>query len=52
MTLFDWFADRKKADPTIQTQQEREIADGLWTKCDACGAIAYSKDLKAIRWFV
>jgi acetyl-CoA carboxylase carboxyl transferase subunit beta len=47
MTLIDWFANRQKADPTIQTQQEREIADGLWTKCDACGAIAYSKDLKA-----
>lgn len=47
MTLIDWFANRQKADPAIQTQQEREIADGLWTKCDACGAIAYSKDLKA-----
>jgi acetyl-CoA carboxylase carboxyl transferase subunit beta len=47
MTLIDWFANRQKADPAIQTQQEREIADGLWTKCDACGAIAYSKDIKA-----
>jgi acetyl-CoA carboxylase carboxyl transferase subunit beta len=47
MTLIDWFANRQKPDPTIQTQQEREIADGLWTKCDPCGAIAYTKDLKA-----
>jgi acetyl-CoA carboxylase carboxyl transferase subunit beta len=47
MTLIDWFANRQKTDPAIQTQQEREIADGLWTKCDPCGAIAYTKDLKA-----
>jgi acetyl-CoA carboxylase carboxyl transferase subunit beta len=46
-SLFDWFADRKKTDPSIQPQQEREIADGLWTKCEDCNAIAYSKDLAA-----
>ena len=28
-------------------RQEREIADGLWTKCEACGVMAYTKDLKA-----
>jgi acetyl-CoA carboxylase carboxyl transferase subunit beta len=47
MTLIDWFANRQKTDPAIQPQQEREIADGLWAKCDSCAAIAYSKDLKA-----
>jgi acetyl-CoA carboxylase carboxyl transferase subunit beta len=45
--LFDWFANRKKTDPNIQAQPEREIADGLWHKCESCGAIAYSKDFKA-----
>ncbi|GAB4343123.1 MAG: acetyl-CoA carboxylase, carboxyltransferase subunit beta [Cyanophyceae cyanobacterium] len=47
MSLFDWFANRRKADPLSQDQQEREIADGLWTKCDACGVLAYTKDLQA-----
>jgi acetyl-CoA carboxylase carboxyl transferase subunit beta len=46
-SLFDWFADRPKTSPSIEQQQEREIADGLWTKCEDCNAIAYSKDLTA-----
>jgi acetyl-CoA carboxylase carboxyl transferase subunit beta len=46
-SLFDWFANRQKAEPSPQPQQEREIADGLWTKCEACGVLAYTKDLKA-----
>jgi acetyl-CoA carboxylase carboxyl transferase subunit beta len=46
-SLFDWFADRHKTSPSIQQQQEREIADGLWTKCKSCNAIAYTKDLTA-----
>ncbi len=46
-SLFDWFADRPKSSPSIQQQQEREIADGLWTKCQDCNAIAYSKDIIA-----
>jgi acetyl-CoA carboxylase carboxyl transferase subunit beta len=46
-SLFDWFADRQKASPSIHQQQEREIADGLWTKCEDCNAIAYTKDLTA-----
>lgn len=47
MSLLDWFANRQKSEPVAQPQQEREISDGLWTKCEACGAIAYTKDLKA-----
>jgi acetyl-CoA carboxylase carboxyl transferase subunit beta len=47
MSLFDWFANRQKVEPSSQKQQEREIADGLWTKCEACGVLAYTKDLKA-----
>jgi acetyl-CoA carboxylase carboxyl transferase subunit beta len=46
-SLFDWFADRPKSSPSIQQQQEREIADGLWTKCEDCNAIAYTKDITA-----
>lgn len=46
MSLFDWFANRQKMDPPLQKQQEREIADGLWTKCSVCSHVAYTKDLK------
>ena len=47
MSLFDWFDNIRKAEPEIQTKQEREIADGLWNKCPACGVVVYTKDLKA-----
>jgi acetyl-CoA carboxylase carboxyl transferase subunit beta len=46
MSLFDWFANRQKSEPSSQQRQEREIADGLWTKCEACGVLAYTKDLR------
>ncbi len=47
MSLFDWFANRRKADPTSREGQEREIADGLWTKCESCSVLTYTKDLQA-----
>ena len=47
MSLFDWFANRRKSEPSNQQRQEREIADGLWNKCPACGVLAYTKDLQA-----
>lgn len=47
MSLFDWFANRRKSEPTNQQKPEREIADGLWTKCPECGVLAYTKDLQA-----
>jgi acetyl-CoA carboxylase carboxyl transferase subunit beta len=47
MSLFDWFANRRKSDPISQGRQEREIADGLWSKCEKCGVLAYTKDLRA-----
>ncbi|WP_052128666.1 acetyl-CoA carboxylase, carboxyltransferase subunit beta [Neosynechococcus sphagnicola] len=47
MSLFDWFANRRKSDPISKEHQVREIADGLWTKCEACGVLTYTKDLKA-----
>ena len=47
MSLFDWFANRRKSGPISQERQERDIADGLWNKCTACGVLAYAKDLRA-----
>ncbi|NEP13467.1 MAG: acetyl-CoA carboxylase, carboxyltransferase subunit beta [Symploca sp. SIO2C1] len=47
MSLFDWFANRQKSEPVNHKQQDREIADGLWTKCPACGLMAYTKDLRS-----
>jgi acetyl-CoA carboxylase carboxyl transferase subunit beta len=47
MSLFDWFANRRKSGPISQERQEREIADGLWSKCPACGVLTYTKDLRA-----
>ena len=46
MSLFDWFDNLRKSEPEIKPQQEREIADGLWTKCPSCGEVAYTKDLQ------
>jgi acetyl-CoA carboxylase carboxyl transferase subunit beta len=47
MSLFDWFANRRKENPMNRDRQEREIADGLWHKCPKCGVLAYTKDLRA-----
>jgi acetyl-CoA carboxylase carboxyl transferase subunit beta len=47
MSLFDWFANRRKTEPISKERQEREIADGLWTKCPKCGVLTYTKDLRA-----
>ncbi|MGK7900942.1 MAG: acetyl-CoA carboxylase, carboxyltransferase subunit beta [Hormoscilla sp.] len=47
MSIFDWFANQQKSEPISRERQEREIADGLWSKCPACDAIAYTKDLQA-----
>ncbi|HEY9639235.1 MAG TPA: acetyl-CoA carboxylase, carboxyltransferase subunit beta, partial [Coleofasciculaceae cyanobacterium] len=30
-----------------QEKHEREIADGLWSKCPSCGVMTYTKDLRA-----
>jgi acetyl-CoA carboxylase carboxyl transferase subunit beta len=47
MSLFDWFANRRKSGATQVDRQEREIADGLWSKCQACSVMTYTKDLRA-----
>lgn len=50
MSLFDWFANRRKSGPISEDRQEREIADGLWTKCEHCDVLTYTKDLRANQW--
>jgi acetyl-CoA carboxylase carboxyl transferase subunit beta len=49
MSLFDWFADRRKNAPVVRTSQgpEPEEGDGLWSKCPECGQVVYRKDLLA-----
>lgn len=47
MSLFDWFANRRKVGPVSQERHDREIADGLWSKCPTCGVMTYTKDLRA-----
>ena len=47
MSLFDWFANRKKTGLVSEGRHEREIADGLWTKCERCDVLTYTKDLRA-----
>jgi len=50
MSLFDWFANRRKSGPISEDRQEREIADGLWTKCEHCDVLTYTKDLRLNQW--
>ncbi|MCP9848664.1 acetyl-CoA carboxylase, carboxyltransferase subunit beta [Cyanobium sp. Morenito 9A2] len=47
MSLFDWFADRRKTIPVVRAAQEVEEGDGLWSKCPECGLVVYRKDLIA-----
>ncbi|KMM17045.1 acetyl-CoA carboxylase, carboxyltransferase subunit beta [Synechococcus sp. GFB01] len=47
MSLFDWFADRRKMAPPVRGVQETEETDGLWSKCPDCGLVVYRKDLIA-----
>ena len=46
MSLFDWFANRRKSAHNSPEKPDREIADGLWLKCEACNALTYTKDLQ------
>jgi acetyl-CoA carboxylase carboxyl transferase subunit beta len=49
MSLFDWFADRRKNAPVVRSSQgpDPEEGDGLWSKCPDCGQVVYRKDLIA-----
>ncbi len=45
MSLFDWFADRRKGQFVGKVIQETDESDGLWGKCPECGQVVYRKDL-------
>jgi len=49
MSLFDWFADRRKNAPVVRNSQgpDAEEGDGLWSKCPECAQVVYRKDLVA-----
>ncbi|MFN9619557.1 MAG: acetyl-CoA carboxylase, carboxyltransferase subunit beta [Synechococcaceae cyanobacterium] len=49
MSLFDWFADRRKNAPVVRASPgpEPDEGDGLWSKCPECGQVVYRKDLVA-----
>ena len=47
MSLFDWFADRRKGQFVGKVTQESDEGDGLWGKCPECGQVVYRKDLTA-----
>ena len=47
MSLFDWFADRRKGQFVGKVSQEPDEGDGLWNKCAECGQVVYRKDLLA-----
>ncbi len=49
MSLFDWFADRRKNAPVVRPNQgaETDEGDGLWSKCPECSQVVYRKDLVA-----
>ena len=45
MSLFDWFADRRKGQYVGKVSQETDESDGLWGKCPECAQVVYRKDL-------
>ncbi|HJN36684.1 MAG: acetyl-CoA carboxylase, carboxyltransferase subunit beta [Prochlorococcus sp.] len=47
MSLFDWFADRRKDQFVGKVHQEPDEGDGLWNKCAECSQVVYRKDLLA-----
>jgi acetyl-CoA carboxylase carboxyl transferase subunit beta len=49
MSLFDWFADRRKQSPVVRSSKspDPDEGDGLWSKCPECGLVVYRKDLAA-----
>ena len=43
----EWF---RKAKPGLEAKEKKNIPEGLWTKCDACGEIVYSKKMEELLW--
>ena len=47
MSLFDWFADRRKGQFVGKVIQDSDESDGLWGKCPECSQVVYRKYLVA-----
>ncbi len=43
----EWF---RKAKPGIDSQEKKNIPEGLWTKCNSCGEITYTKKIEELLW--
>jgi len=43
----EWFRKQKSG---IEQQEKKNIPEGLWTKCDSCGEITYTKKLEDLLW--
>lgn len=42
-----WF---RKDKPGFEAQVKKDIPEGLWTKCESCGEIVYSKKMEELLW--
>lgn len=43
----EWFRKPKSG---LEAQEKKNIPEGLWTKCDSCGEITYTKKLEDLLW--
>ena len=43
----EWF---RKTRQGLTAQEKRNIPEGLWTKCDSCGEIIYTKKIETLLW--
>ena len=43
----EWF---RKAKSGVVAQEKKNIPEGLWTKCESCGEIVYSKKMEQLYW--
>jgi acetyl-CoA carboxylase carboxyl transferase subunit beta len=43
----EWFRKPKSG---IEPQEKKNIPEGLWTKCESCGEITYTKKLEDLLW--
>ncbi len=43
----EWF---RKAKSGLVPQEKRNIPEGLWTKCESCGEIIYTKKMETLLW--
>lgn len=47
MSLTDWFNDKRHPISVLNKSRQNNISDNLWTKCDVCKVVVYTKDLRA-----